>query len=109
VHCPDWLCDLRYVVNVGGPICHEVYEGLRFDCVSPDKLYCKIVDFGGPFFDSSYGFWVFEDVVEREAQGYDNLMHLKIVLWFSGGHDDCVRYLLHFYVKLFAPLRVSDT
>jgi hypothetical protein len=82
---------------------------LRFDCVSPDKLYCKIVDFGGPFFDSSYGFWVFEDVVEREAQGYDNLMHLKIVLWFSGGHDDCVRYLLHFYVKLFAPLRVSDT
>ena len=59
VHSPDWLCDLRYIVSVGGPIGHEIYEGLWFDYVSPNELYCEVVDFGGPFSNSSYGFWIF--------------------------------------------------
>ena len=67
-------------MSVGGPICQEVCEGFRFDCVSPDKLYYEVVDFGGPFSNSTYGFWVLEDVVKREAQGYSDLVHLEIML-----------------------------
>ena len=67
-------------MSVGGPICQEVCEGLRFDCVSPDELYCKVIDFGGPFFNSTYGFWVLEDVVKQEARGYCDLVRLEIVL-----------------------------
>ena len=54
-------------MSVEGPICQEVYEGLRFDSVSPDELYCEVIDFGGPFSNLTYGFWVLEDVVKRET------------------------------------------
>ena len=36
-------------MSVGGPICQEVCEGLRFDGVSLDELYYEVVDFGCPF------------------------------------------------------------
>ena len=54
-------------MRVVGPICQKVCEGLRFDCVSLDELYCEVVDFGGPFSYSAYGFWVLEDVVKQET------------------------------------------
>ena len=69
-------------MRVGGPICQEVYEGLRFDCVSPDEFYCEVVDFGGPFSYSANGSWVLEDVVKWETQGYSDLVRLEIVLHF---------------------------
>ena len=92
-------------MSVESLICQEVYEGLRFDCVSPNELYCEVVDFGGPFSISTYGFWVLEDVVKREARGYGDLVRLEIVLQFSGGHDDCICYLLHFCIELFWTIK----
>jgi hypothetical protein len=56
VHCPYWFCNFCNVVSVGGPVCQEVCEGLRFDCVSPDELYYEGIDFDGPFSNSTYGF-----------------------------------------------------
>jgi hypothetical protein len=52
---------------------------LRFDYISHNELYCEVIDFGGPFSNSTNGFWVLEDVVKREAQGYGDLVHLEIV------------------------------
>jgi len=88
-------------MSVGGPICEEVCKVLRFYCVSPDELYCQVVDFGGPFSYSTYGFWVLQDVVKRETRGYSDLVRLEIVLKFSGGLDDCFCYLLHLCIELF--------
>ena len=67
-------------MSVGGPIYQEVYEGLRFDCISLDELYCEVVDFGVPFSNSTYGFRVLDDVVKQETRGYSDLVHLEIVL-----------------------------
>jgi len=87
-------------VSVGGPICQEVCEGLRFDCFSPGELNCEVVDFGGPFSYSTYGFRVLEDVVKWETRRNSDLVRLEIVLQFSRGHDDCVCYLLHFCISI---------
>ena len=89
-------------MSVGGSNLQEVCEGLRFDCVSPNKLYYEVIDFGGPFSYSAYGFWVLEDVVKRETRGYSDLVRLEIVLEFFGGHNDYVCHLLHLYIELFS-------
>ena len=55
MHYQDWICDLHYVVSVGGLVWGEVYKGLRFDRISPDELYYEVIDFDGPLSDSPYG------------------------------------------------------
>ena len=92
-------------MSVGGPVYDEVYEGLGFDCICLDKLYDKVIDFGGLLSNSPYGFWVLEYVVKWIALGYDDLVRLEIVLEFSRGHNDCVCHLLHFCIELFGIVK----
>ena len=94
----------RCIVSVGRPVYDEVCEGLEFDCISFDELYYEVVDFGGPLSNSPYGFWVLKDVVKWKTRGYDDLVRLEIVLEFSGGHNDCVCYLLHLCIELFGTI-----
>ena len=75
-----------------------------FDCVSPDELYYEVIDFGGPLSDLPYGLLVLKDVVKWKTRGYDDLVRLEIVLEFSGGHNDCVCYLLHLCIELFGTI-----
>jgi hypothetical protein len=53
-------------MGAGGLVSHKICEGLRFDCVSSNELNCEVIEFGGPFSNPSYCFWIVEDIVEWE-------------------------------------------
>jgi hypothetical protein len=91
-------------VSVGDPIGYKIHEGLGFDRVSSDELDSEVVDFCCPFADVPYGFRVLEDVVEWEAQRYNNFVSLEIVFQLSGRHDNYICDLLHFSVEFFSAV-----